>query len=165
MIRPTSLCLALLAIPLASPLWAKDSLGVYSGWAAFRDAEVPRCYAIAQSSGATEGYASVGTWPSREVRGQVHVRLSREVRETGNVRLAVGNRRFDLIAQGQDAWARDKGQDAAIIAAMRSATRMSVSATASNGARFTDRYTLEGAATAMDAALVGCAELKAERGG
>lgn len=153
MTRSLALFLALLAAPLA----AKDSLGVYSGWAAFRDAEVPRCYAIAQSNGATKGYASVGTWPSRDVRGQLHVRLSREARANASVRLAVGNRRFDLIAQGQDAWAADKAMDAAIIAAMRSASRLSVSATAAGGARFTDRYALEGAATAMDAALVGCA--------
>lgn len=160
--RRIGLCLALIAAPLiaamlATPLWAKDSLGVYSGWAAFRDPEVPRCYAIAQSPGASGGYASVGTWPSVDVRGQVHLRLSREARDTGNVRLAVGNRRFDLIASGQDAWARDKAMDAAIIAAMRSASRMSLSATAANGARFTDRYALEGAATAMDAAVMGCA--------
>ena len=153
MIRSIGLLLAIIAVPLA----AKDSLGVYSGWAAFRDADVPRCYAIAESNGETKGYASVGTWPSREVRGQVHVRLSRALSRNANVRLAVGNRRFTLTAEGQDAWAEDKAMDAAIIAAMRSATRMSVSATASNGRRFTDRYALEGAATAMDAALVGCA--------
>jgi len=150
--------LALLLLLLASPLAAKDSLGVYSDWAAFRDADVPRCYAIAQSSGrgSAKGYVSVGTWPARGVRGQVHLRLSRAVSGNANVRLAIGTRRFDLIAQGQDAWGKDKAMDAAIIAAMRSATRMSVSATAANGQRFTDRYALEGSATAMDAALVGC---------
>jgi len=148
----------LLLVIIAAPLAAKDSLGVYSGWAAFRDADVPRCYAIAQSSGrgSAKGYVSVGTWPARNVRGQVHLHLNRAVSGNANVRLAIGVRRFDLMAQGQDAWAKDKAMDAAIIAAMRSATRMSVSATAANGRRFTERYALEGAATAMDAALVGC---------
>ena len=37
--------LSLLA--LASPLAAKDSLGVFGDWGAFRDPAVPRCYAIA----------------------------------------------------------------------------------------------------------------------
>ena len=32
---------------LAAPLAAKDSLGVFTDWGAFRDASVPRCYAIA----------------------------------------------------------------------------------------------------------------------
>jgi len=50
--------------------------------------------------------------------------------------------------------------DAAIVAAMRSAGTMSVSATDSAGRRFTDRYSLEGAATALDAATVGCARVR-----
>ena len=65
MIRIAALTLCLVATPLA----AKDSLGVYSGWAAFRDAEVPRCYAIAspeprRNYRANGAYASVGTWPA-----------------------------------------------------------------------------------------------------
>jgi hypothetical protein len=49
--------------------------------------------------------------------------------------------------------------DAAILAAMRSAPQMTVSARDSRGRRFSDRYILEGAATALDAATVGCARL------
>jgi len=156
---PMRKAFVLLFVIAAAPLAAKDSLGVYSDWAAFRDAETPRCYAIAQNTGrgSEKGYASVGTWPGKDVRGQVHLRLSRPLSGNSRVRLTMGNQRFDLIARGQDAWAADKAMDAAIIAAMRSASRMSVSATARNGRRFTDRYALEGAATAMDAALVGCA--------
>jgi hypothetical protein len=158
MIRFAALLLALAAAPLA----AKDSLGVYSGWAAFSDAEVPRCYAIAspdprRNYRANGAYASVGTWPAAKVRGQLHIRLSRAAAKGARVRLTIGRQRFDLLAQGRDAWARDKAMDAAVIAAMRSATRMSVRSVAAGGARFTDRYSLEGAATAMDAAVVGCA--------
>ena len=154
MIRSLALLLTLIATPLA----AKDSLGVFSDWGAFRDDEVPRCYAIAQSIGRSDakGYASVGTWPNQSVRGQIHLRLSRKLATNANARLTVGAQRFNLTTSEQDAWAQDKGQDAAIIAAMRAATRMSVSATSTNGRRFTDRYTLEGAATAMDASLLGC---------
>jgi len=39
---------------------------------------------------------------------------------------------------------------------MRSADSMSISAIDKAGHRFTDRYQLRGAATAMDAATVGC---------
>jgi len=157
MIRP----FVLLAVIVAAPVSAKDSLGVFSEWAAFRDAETPRCYAISESAGESEprGYASVGTWPASDVRGQLHLYLSRAVKAGTSVRLSVGTQRFDLISQGRDAWATDKAMDAAIVAAMRSATRMSVSARASNMRRFTDRYSLDGAATAMDAAVVGCAEV------
>lgn len=160
-VRHFALLPALLA--LAAPAAARDSLGVFDAWGAFRDAKVPRCYAIAAaqgSSGQYEAYADVGTWPRRKVRGQVHFRLSRELAERSGITLSVGGQRFSLTGGGTDAWAADKRMDAAIVAAMRSAQTMSVSATARSGRRFTDRYTLAGAATAMDAATVGCAQVR-----
>jgi hypothetical protein len=150
-------------VTLAAPLAAKDSLGVFGQWGAFRDPAVPRCYAIseAESERAQQpGYVSVGTWPRRQVRGQLHVRLSRQLVPRASIRLAVGGERFQLTGGGADAWAQDRRMDAAIVAAMRSARSMSVSATDRAGRRFTDRYSLEGAATAMDAATVGCARAR-----
>lgn len=147
------------AFALATPLSAKDNLGVYSNWAAFRDDTPQRCYAIAKPLNASDNgpFASIGTWPRANIRGQVHIRLSRTIRDNGDVTLSLGEREFTLAAHGRNAWARDTQMDAAIVAAMRSATGMSVSARAENGSRFSDRYNLEGAATAMDAAVVGCA--------
>lgn len=159
--------LLLAALALASPLAARDSLGVFGQWGAFRDPGVPRCYAIAMAEEPRRGetrertpYASVGNWPARGVRGQVHVRLSRAVAPGAAISLAVGGRRFALAGSGADAWARDERMDAAIVAAMRSASSMSVSSRDRSGRRFTDRYSLEGAATAVDAATVGCARLR-----
>lgn len=155
--------MALAALPLlAAPLAAKDSLGVFGEWGAFRDPGVPRCYAIAaaQNSRSGQPYASIGTWPRRQVRGQVHVRLSRAVAPSAAISLSVGGQRFALKGGGADAWAQDRRMDAAIVAAMRSARSMSVSARDQSGRRFTDRYSLEGAATAMDAATVGCARMR-----
>ena len=165
--------LALLAPALlfAAPLAARDSLGVFGDWGAFRDPAVPRCYAIAAAgdeprSGRARAarehaaYASVGTWPKRGVRGQVHFRLSRNVAAGAAISLSVGGRRFVLTGGGSDAWARDRAMDAAIVAAMRSADSMRVSARDRAGRRFTDRYGLDGVATALDAATVGCAGLR-----
>jgi hypothetical protein len=152
--------LPLMLLVFAAPLAARDSLGVYDSWAAFRDAKPARCYAIAKPEGSSPApaYATVSNWPERKVRGAVHFVLSREVAAKGAVRLSVGDKRFTLVAKGRNAWAVDPQGDAAIIAAMRSATRMSVSATTAKGGGFTDRYTLAGAATAIDAAIVGCAK-------
>jgi hypothetical protein len=155
MIRFAALALVLLAAPLS----ARESLGVYDGWAAFRDANPARCYAIAKAQGTlpAPAYATISNWPQRRVRGAVHFVLSRDVAEKAAVRLAVGGKRFGLVAKGRNAWAKDARDDAAIIAALRSAARMSVSARSAKGAAFTDRYALAGAATAIDAATVGCA--------
>jgi hypothetical protein len=160
---------ALVMLVLAVPAAAKDSLGVFGDWGAFRDADVPRCYAIAAADEPRGGaqrtrdhapFASIGTWPKRNLRGQVHIRLSRAMAASASISLSVGGQRFQLTGGGGDAWAADRQMDAAIVAAMRSAGAMSVSARDRAGNRFTDRYSLDGAATAMDAATVGCARLR-----
>ena len=156
----TALLLGLALV--AAPLAAKDSLGVFGEWAAFRDPSAPRCYAIAmprQNRAARDyqAFATIATWPRRAVRGQVHFRLSRKIAQNAAISLSLGGTRFVLTGGGGDAWAQDKAMDAAILAGMRSARSMTVSSRDARGRRFSDTYTLEGAATAMDAATVGCA--------
>ena len=160
----------------AAPAAARDNLGVYGQWGAFRDPAVPRCYAIAapdssprtgsanrdsaENAPEQPAFASVGTWPRRQVRGQVHMRLSRTMAAHSSVRLALGTARFNLTGGGSDAWAQDPRMDAAIVAALRSAATLYVSDTDRAGRRFTDKYSLDGAATALDAATVGCARVR-----
>ncbi|MEM6476913.1 MAG: invasion associated locus B family protein [Pseudomonadota bacterium] len=145
-----------LALPLAAPVAAKDSLGVYSSWAAFRDADRPRCYAIAKPRSGGGSYASIATWPKQRIRNQVHLKMARSAGSKG-ASLKVGDRSFALATKGRNAWAQDKRMDAAIVAALRSASTMTITAHDTNGKRFSERYTLAGAATAIDAAVFGCA--------
>ncbi|WP_408020358.1 hypothetical protein [Sphingobium quisquiliarum] len=159
MARLSLFLLPLLAI--AAPAFAKDSLGIFEYWGAFRDPAAPRCYAISLPVGTRgNGFAAVGTWPRRHIRGQVHFRLSRTRAEGAPVILSVGERRFPLVAGKGDAWAPGPRADAAIIAAMRSASSMSVQTQGANGRAFADAYRLRGAATAIDAAALGCARLR-----
>ena len=153
---------ALLALVLlAAPTAARDALGVYNGWGAFRDPKPLRCFAIAQPlrgrNGKWRPFASVSHWPVQRIRGQVHVRLSREIRADAPVTLSIDDRRFPMVAGGADAWAPDPQSDAAIIAAMRSGRSMSIATVSANGGGFADTYVLKGAATAIDAAALGCA--------
>lgn len=150
---------------MSAPLAARESLGIFTDWGAFRDPSVPRCYAIAKARPSTrqrdyEPYASIGTWPRRGIRGQFHLRLSRKVRPDVAISLNIDGKRLVLTGGGGDAWAADRTMDAAIVAAMRSAGSMTVRSTDARGRRFSDRYSLAGAATAMDAATVGCARLR-----
>ncbi len=69
--------LFLLLILLAAPALARDALGVFGSWAAFRDPATPRCYAIAMAAPSArqrdfQPYAAIGSWPGRGMRGQVH---------------------------------------------------------------------------------------------
>ncbi len=152
------LALVLLASPATA---ARTSLGTFDGWGAFRDTDPDRCFAIAQpvrgGGGKWRPFASVATWPKAGVRGQVHIRLAREKLATAPVTLSIGNRRFTMVAGGADVWAPDPRIDAAIVAAMRSAPSMSVETRASTGGGFAEVFALKGAATAMDAAALGCA--------
>lgn len=148
---------------LSVPAAAKDSLGVFQKWGAFRDGgNDPRCYAIAKAEPSSmrrefQPYATISSWPRRSLYGQVHFRLSRQIAANGTISLSVGDQRMQLVGGGADAWAADPRMDAAIIAAMRSAKSMTVSARDSRGNRFSNSYNLDGAATAMDAATIGCA--------
>ncbi|MCY7339745.1 MAG: hypothetical protein LH465_07340 [Sphingomonas bacterium] len=85
-------------------------------------------------------------------RGQFAALLSRPVAPRSSVMLTIGETPFLLVARGAAAWSRGSAQDAAIIAAMRSASGMRIAARAATGARFVDRYELAGAPTAIDAA-------------
>ena len=123
---------------------ARDSLGMFETWAAFRDpgaeAGGPRCYAIAMAEPSTrqrdyQPYANVAIWPRQNVRGQAHFRLSRKLAAAGRIVLSIGEQRFELTGGGGDAWALDRRMDAAVVAAMRSAPGMTVSARDSERAR------------------------------
>ena len=151
--------LALLLL-VAAPAAARETVGVWKSWGAFRDASPRRCYAIARpvvAGGRSTGWASVATWPGRGLAASLHVRLSRPRDRSAPVTLTVGERRFELVANGLDAWAADAPSDRAIVAALRSGRSMSVEAVAGGGRPFADVYPLPGAATAIDAATLACA--------
>ena len=159
---------AVLAL-FAAPSFARDSLGMFETWGAFRDmasaAGEPRCYAIAKAQPSQmqrdyQPYADVATWPRRGLRGQIHFRLSRRLAPGGKIVLTLGDQRFELTGGGGDAWAADRRMDAGIVAAMRSAQSMTVSARGADGRGFSNTWPLVGAATAMDAAAVGCAQVR-----
>lgn len=138
----------------------REALGVYASWGAFRDPSPRRCFAIAQpveKYREARPFASIATWPRDGVQGQLHIRLSRSRAANARVTLSIGERRFELQAGDADAWAPDARTDAAIVTAMRSGRSMSVESVAASGAPFADSYALKGAATAIDAAALGCA--------
>lgn len=152
--------LALLPLLLgAAAIPGREPLGVWKSWGAFRDAAPARCFAIARpvaAGGRSTGFASVADWPKRGLRASLHVRLSQMRDRTAAITLTIGERRFTLIAGDTDAWAADAPSDRAIVAAMRSARSMSVEAVGPGRRPFADVYALGGAATAIDAAALGC---------
>lgn len=156
------LALASALLCASAGAWAREALGVFGSWGAFRDDRPMRCFAIAEAvpaarKGDWRPYATVATWPRAGVRGQLHIRMRFARARGAQVTLAIGERRFALVAGGADAWAPDTPADAAIVAAMRSGSSMSISTVSPAGKPFADTYRLRGAATAIDAAALGCA--------
>ena len=149
----------MIALALLMALAQRDALGVYGSWGAFRDPSPLRCFAIAEpvERRRSQPFASIATWPREGIRNQLHIRLSRPRAANARVTLSIGERRFELRAGDADAWAPDSRTDAAVVAAMRDGRSMSVETVAANGAAFADSYALKGAATAIDAAALGCA--------
>ena len=158
MINGRYFVLALLAV--AAPVSAaKQPLGIFSLWGAFRDGN--RCWAVAEPEGATRraggrAFASVA-WSARGERGQLSFRLARPKRPGSAVLLRIDGRLFQLIGGGDTAWAENGRADADIVAAMRTGVQMTIETRADNGASLRDTYPLRGAATAIDAAAIACA--------
>lgn len=130
-------------------------------WAALQAENKRHCQAIARSlrdapKGAEQARATFAFDAARGRRGEFHVRLSRAVRPGSSVMLSIGDRPFQLVTRGAEAWSNGPGQEAAIIAAARIATGMRVEARDATGRRFVDRYLLAGAPSAIDAAAAGC---------
>ncbi len=149
----------MIALALLIALQQREALGVYDGWGAFRDASPRHCFAIAEpveKRRQGQPFASIATWPQDRVRNQLHIRLSRGRAGNARVTLSIGERRFDLQAGAADAWAPDARTDAAVVAAIRSGRSMSVETVGANGVPFADSYALKGAASAIDAAALGC---------
>jgi hypothetical protein len=150
----------LLFLNLAAPAQAqKRPLGIFFGWGAFEEND--RCFAIAEPARSPRArewnpFASIGYWPERGVRGQLHIRLSRQKREGSAVLLKIDERTWQLVGGGNNAWAPDARTDAEIAAAMRTGVDMSVETRSDRGALVRDYYRLRGAATAIDAAAIAC---------
>ena len=161
MARRAALVVAIAVAAAAAPALARDSLGVFGSWGAFRDAGAGRCYAIAmpapgKHANETQPFVTIATWPGKNIRGQVHVRLARRAQPGHGITLKIGGRYYPLAGNGVDVWSVDPRSDPAIVAAMRSQPVMTIYATDSAGKRYWDSYALAGAASAMDAASIAC---------
>ncbi len=156
--RAPSLVLLMLALGgMASAAAARETIGIYKSWGAFRDGAA-RCFAIAEPvdppSGGERPFVAIGYWPDG-ARGQLHVRLSRPARRGARVTLSIGDYAAVLTGGGADAWAAGRRADAEVVANMRAGSSMSITSVSGAGA-FADVYRLRGAASAIDAAALAC---------
>ena len=128
-------------------------------WAAFdRGAS---CNAVSRSllvprKGESQPHVAIAFDRNGPRRGELSVALRRPSRPGSSVVMTIGDQPFLLSARGAAAWSRGPTQEGAIIAAIRSSTGMRVEARDLAGRRMVDRYALNGAPTAIDAAAAAC---------
>lgn len=151
-----------LSLLVPSPALAAPArtLAAQGSWAALKYGD--RCEAVARpllpaARRQPAARAGFGFGSRDTANGQFHARLSRVPRAGSSVMLTIGERPFMLLARGDWAWSRGPLQEAAIIDAARAARSMRIEARDGAGRRFADRYLLDGAPTAIDAAAAGCA--------
>ena len=152
--------LPVLLLIFAFPVSAADLLFAGGQWVALDRG--PSCEAGSRSlriaqKGKVQARAGFAFDAAGPRRGQFFAQLSRLPRQGSTVILTVGNQPFLLVSGGGWAWSRDPAQEAAIIAAVRAAGGMRIDSRDQAGGRFVDRYLLEGAPTAIDAAAARCA--------
>ena len=148
------------------PLAAAPSIVAARGqWAALSSGRT--CEAATRSLGAVykdrpPARASLSFDAGGPRHGQFAARLSRIPRAGASVMLYIGDTPFLLMTQGDMAWSRGPAQEQAIIARMRASGGMRLEARSPGGGRIVDRYSLDGAPLAIDAAAA-CAAALANR--
>jgi hypothetical protein len=159
--------LAILAMFAASTAAARTEI-IYAGpaWAAIDRGGA--CEALSRSlriaaKGKVQAIAGFSFSPDHRLWGQFHARLRRMPRTGAAVMLHIDDQPFLLVSRGNEAWSSGPLQEQAIIEALRGANGMSIESRDAAGRRFIDPYSLDGAATAIDAAAAACAGKKQRR--
>ena len=150
------LCLAIATSAAAAPSRLIIARG---SWAAFDRGQA--CEAVAKPIAAPrkqdiQPYLAIAFDRAGARQGQLFAQLRRPSRAGSTAILTVGGQPFMLVSRGTSAWSKDARQEAAILSAMRGAGGMRLEARDSAGRRMTDRYLLDGAPTAIDAAAGAC---------
>ena len=150
------LCLLLSSVAAAAP----SRLIVAGGsWASFDRGRT--CEAVAKPIAPVrkeeaEPYVAIAFDRGGPRQGQLFVQLRRPARPGSSVILTIGDQPFLLVVRGASAWSKDPAQELRLLAAMRTAGGMRLEARSVTGRRMTDRFMLDGAPTAIDAAAAAC---------
>ena len=152
--------LFVLSLLIAAPSAAASIIYAGPAWAAIDRGAT--CEAVSRSlrvaaKGKVQAIAGFTFSADRRRWGEFHARLRRMPRAGAAVMVRIDDQPFLLVSRGNWAWSSGPGQDQAIIAALRTGGRMTVESHDAGGGRFVDPYSLDGAATAIDAAAAACA--------
>jgi len=148
--------LLFLAVAAAPPPRIVAASGRWAALAGQAQCDAASLSLLAASKTRAQGRVSL-TFDQRARHGQFAAALSKPVAAGSSVMLTIDDDQYLLVARGPQAWSRGPVQEAAILAALRRASRTRIEGRSQRGLRFVDRYDLAGAPTAIDAAAA-CAQ-------
>jgi hypothetical protein len=157
-LRPALSAAAVFAIAFHASAHAARTLFAGGNWAAIDFGA--RCEARTRpvwARNGTEPFAGFAFDASGTRQGQFYVRLNRPAREGATVMARIGSKPFLLAGRGEWAWSRSAQQQQAMLEAARYGEAMRIDSRDARGRRIIDRYSLAGAATAIDSAAAACA--------
>jgi hypothetical protein len=152
--------LVLAVLFFAFPALAKETIGVFGEWGAFRDKRGSTvCYVVSapvtsSGKGRAASQLVVSIWPRQKISVQVMAGTGTAAQSAA---LAVGVRSFKLSTQGDGGWLTDRAADGQALAALTASGTATVSGRSARGNRFTDSYALTGFSDAWAAAQKACA--------
>jgi invasion protein IalB len=170
-LRPVCLAAAAFASIVAAVLGAgpaaaqdQNLLGRYGDWEAFTQGEGASkvCYMVAKPQEASlrsrrgDIFFLVNHWPGRKEFDVVQVDIGYTFKERSEAEVSIGSDTWKLFTQGGNAWTYKPQDDAALVAAIRKGSRMTVKGTSSRDNPTADRYSLKGTSAAHEAIDKAC---------
>ncbi len=160
----SALALALvLAMGLPAVAQSARVLGDFRDWSSYAadDGSGTICFAMTKPKTSdpavdAQAYLYITNRPGEDVAGEFNV-VGGYTFQTGSVAtVSVGGQSFALFTQGDAAWLDDSGQSAALAAAIRAGSSLTIQGTNAAGAQVIQNYSLSGATAAQQAIGAEC---------
>ncbi len=150
-----------LAVALScTPAFAENPslLQKFGDWSAYGTAADPKvCFAVSQPKDMSPKnvkrgpvYFYVSQWPAEKVVNEVSVKMGYPFKPGGVVTVSVGSDKFELFTKEEGAFVEKPETEAALIAAMRTGSNITVEGVSARGTKTSDTYSLSGAGDALD---------------
>lgn len=101
-------------------------------------------------------YSLITHVPRNKVANQVQFTAGYIFKKGSDAELSIGKNKFKLFTHKDTAWSRNKREDAAIVRAMRSGSKMIITGVSSRGTKTKDTYSLSGVSAAHDKISKAC---------
>ena len=164
---PKSIIALALILAAISPAQAQSArvLGDFRDWSSYAadDGTGTQCFAMTKPKTTEptpenygDAYLYITNRPGEDVVSEFNV-VSGYVFQTGSVAsINIGGTSFALFTQADAAWLDDKAQAAALAAAIRAGSNLTIEGVSATGTRIVQTYSLSGATAAQQAIGAEC---------